>query len=314
MRLARWLVALPFLGILIGTAFVNQVEPLVFGMPFVLAWIVGWVVVGAAAMAIVYALDPAQRRPRGRSRRRAPMNAALVIIGLATLGALALGLAAHRGVRMTLEQWTVGRPRLRRAAGVPADRRRDLHHLHLPRRQRLGLRPRRADLLHPRLRLARLRHVLLAAAADLALRQARAPAVAAALLLPQIRQPMAGRARRRGRRRGAGALSGAAVPGPRHHRLDRLLRLDLADAGDLDRRGDGDDLRHDLRHARRGVERRRQGRAHPGGRRLPRRLPAAALLRRPRRNVPRHRRRQAGLPRRSSRPARAYCGSSRRCC
>ena len=52
MRLARWLVALPFLGILIGTAFVNQVEPLVFGMPFVLAWIVGWVVVGAAVMAL----------------------------------------------------------------------------------------------------------------------------------------------------------------------------------------------------------------------------------------------------------------------
>ena len=107
MRLARWLVALPFLGILIGTAFVNQVEPLVLGMPFVLAWIVGWVVVGAAAMALVYATRPAQRRPRGRRRRRAPMNAALVIIGLATLGALALGLAAHRGVRMTLEQWTV---------------------------------------------------------------------------------------------------------------------------------------------------------------------------------------------------------------
>jgi hypothetical protein len=58
MTLARWLVALPFLGILIGTAFANQVEPLVFGMPFVLAWIVGWVVVGAAAMALVYLLDP----------------------------------------------------------------------------------------------------------------------------------------------------------------------------------------------------------------------------------------------------------------
>jgi hypothetical protein len=58
MTLARWLVALPFLGILIGTAFANQVEPLVFGMPFVLAWIVGWVVVGAAAMALVYVLDP----------------------------------------------------------------------------------------------------------------------------------------------------------------------------------------------------------------------------------------------------------------
>lgn len=35
------------------------------------------------------------------------MNAALAVIGLATLGALALGLAAHRGRRMTLEQWTV---------------------------------------------------------------------------------------------------------------------------------------------------------------------------------------------------------------
>ena len=59
MAALRWLAALPFLGILIGTAFVNQVEPLVFGMPFVLAWIVGWVIVGAAAMAIVYAFDPA---------------------------------------------------------------------------------------------------------------------------------------------------------------------------------------------------------------------------------------------------------------
>jgi hypothetical protein len=63
MRLARWLVALPFLGILIGTAFVNQVEPLVLGMPFVLAWIVGWVVVGAAVMALIYAIDPINSAP-----------------------------------------------------------------------------------------------------------------------------------------------------------------------------------------------------------------------------------------------------------
>jgi xanthosine utilization system XapX-like protein len=55
----RWLAALPFLGILIGTALVNQVEPLAFGMPFVLAWIVAWVVVGAAAMAVIYMFDPA---------------------------------------------------------------------------------------------------------------------------------------------------------------------------------------------------------------------------------------------------------------
>jgi xanthosine utilization system XapX-like protein len=55
----RWLAILPVLGILLGTAYVNQVEPLIFGMPFVLAWIVGWVVAGAVLIAIVYAFDPA---------------------------------------------------------------------------------------------------------------------------------------------------------------------------------------------------------------------------------------------------------------
>jgi len=67
MSAVRWLVALPFLGILIGTAFVNQVEPLVFGMPFVLAWIVGWVVVGAAAMGLVYVLDPVNAVAEGEA-------------------------------------------------------------------------------------------------------------------------------------------------------------------------------------------------------------------------------------------------------
>ncbi|MGD0640977.1 MAG: DUF3311 domain-containing protein [Roseiarcus sp.] len=59
----RWLALLPVVGILIGVAFVNQVEPLIFGMPLVLAWIVGWVVVGSALMAIVYALDPVNSQP-----------------------------------------------------------------------------------------------------------------------------------------------------------------------------------------------------------------------------------------------------------
>jgi xanthosine utilization system XapX-like protein len=68
MTALRWLASLPFLGILIGTAFVNQVEPLVFGMPFVLAWIVGWVVIGAAAMAIIYLVDPANAVADGERR------------------------------------------------------------------------------------------------------------------------------------------------------------------------------------------------------------------------------------------------------
>ncbi len=57
-----WLLAaLPFIGVLVGVPFVNRVEPLVLGMPLVLAWIVAWVVLTAIIMAIVYWLDPANR-------------------------------------------------------------------------------------------------------------------------------------------------------------------------------------------------------------------------------------------------------------
>ncbi|QQC65723.1 DUF3311 domain-containing protein [Paraburkholderia ginsengisoli] len=59
--LLRVLAALPFIGILLGVPFVNRVEPLVLGMPFVLAWIVMWVVLSSILMAIVYRLDPANR-------------------------------------------------------------------------------------------------------------------------------------------------------------------------------------------------------------------------------------------------------------
>jgi hypothetical protein len=59
----RWLATLPFLAILIGTAFVNRVEPLLFGMPFVLAWIVLWVVIGSAIMLAIYLLDPINAGP-----------------------------------------------------------------------------------------------------------------------------------------------------------------------------------------------------------------------------------------------------------
>jgi hypothetical protein len=41
-------------------------------MPFVLAWIVGWVVVGAAVMALVYALDPINSRPDSQDAGEQP--------------------------------------------------------------------------------------------------------------------------------------------------------------------------------------------------------------------------------------------------
>ncbi|GLU30527.1 DUF3311 domain-containing protein [Trinickia caryophylli] len=68
----RLLAALPFVGILLGVPFVNRVEPLVLGMPLVLAWIVAWVVLTAIIMAIVYALDPTNRGTQDRAEEVRP--------------------------------------------------------------------------------------------------------------------------------------------------------------------------------------------------------------------------------------------------
>lgn len=61
MGYVRWLAVLPFLAILIGVFFVNRVTPLVLGMPLLLAWIVLWILLTSAIMAVIYRLDPANR-------------------------------------------------------------------------------------------------------------------------------------------------------------------------------------------------------------------------------------------------------------
>ena len=61
MSLVKWLAVLPFLGILLGVPLLNRVEPLVLGMPLILAWIVLWIVLTAVIMAIIYLCDPANR-------------------------------------------------------------------------------------------------------------------------------------------------------------------------------------------------------------------------------------------------------------
>jgi hypothetical protein len=53
----HWLALIPPLGMLVGVPFVNRVHALVLGWPFLLTWIVAWVLLAAACMGLLYKLD-----------------------------------------------------------------------------------------------------------------------------------------------------------------------------------------------------------------------------------------------------------------
>ena len=64
----RWLAVLPAIGILVGSPFANRVHPYVLGLPFLLFWMVFWVVAASAIMAWIAALD--RRRDAAEARDR----------------------------------------------------------------------------------------------------------------------------------------------------------------------------------------------------------------------------------------------------
>lgn len=64
LRLIRSLALLPVLAVIVGPFFVNRVTPLVFGMPFLLAWLVIWTVATPVIMAVIFRLDPANASER----------------------------------------------------------------------------------------------------------------------------------------------------------------------------------------------------------------------------------------------------------
>lgn len=68
MRWYRWLALVPALGMLGGIPWANRVEPYVAGLPFLLAWVLAWVLLTSACMALIYLLDR-------RRERRAPPGA-----------------------------------------------------------------------------------------------------------------------------------------------------------------------------------------------------------------------------------------------
>ncbi|MBU5246428.1 DUF3311 domain-containing protein [Bacillus halotolerans] len=62
MKLIHILAALPFIGLLLGIPFANKVTPYLFGMPFILAYVVIWALLTSVLMAIVYVLDKENKR------------------------------------------------------------------------------------------------------------------------------------------------------------------------------------------------------------------------------------------------------------
>ena len=66
-RLPLAMAFIPALALVAGLPFVNRLEPVVLGLPFLLAWILGWVLATPLFLAAAYALtsrDSGQGRPQ----------------------------------------------------------------------------------------------------------------------------------------------------------------------------------------------------------------------------------------------------------
>ncbi len=59
----KWLGLVPAVALFAGMPFLNSAEPQVLGLPLPLAWATGCTLLTAAVLALVYALDPANRTP-----------------------------------------------------------------------------------------------------------------------------------------------------------------------------------------------------------------------------------------------------------
>jgi hypothetical protein len=53
----RWIAMLPALAIVLGVPFADRVHRIVLGLPFLLLWMLGCVLLTSVVMAIVYTLD-----------------------------------------------------------------------------------------------------------------------------------------------------------------------------------------------------------------------------------------------------------------
>ncbi|MER2090044.1 DUF3311 domain-containing protein [Sporosarcina sp. JAI121] len=58
MKYIKLLIAVPFIGFLGLLPWANRIEPYILGMPFLLFWLVLWMVISPLLLTIVYKFDP----------------------------------------------------------------------------------------------------------------------------------------------------------------------------------------------------------------------------------------------------------------
>jgi len=65
-KLALICAAIPFLTLVFALPLVNRIEPIVLGFPFVLFWILGWVILTPVVLFVAYRLEKKFNKYEGK--------------------------------------------------------------------------------------------------------------------------------------------------------------------------------------------------------------------------------------------------------
>ena len=60
-KYSQLLLIIPFIGMCVLLPLADRIEPYVLGVPFLLFWIVLWMILSSVVLLIVYKLDPANK-------------------------------------------------------------------------------------------------------------------------------------------------------------------------------------------------------------------------------------------------------------
>ena len=60
-KYAQVLLIIPFIGMCVLLPVADRIEPYILGVPFLLFWIVLWMILSSVVLLIVYILDPANK-------------------------------------------------------------------------------------------------------------------------------------------------------------------------------------------------------------------------------------------------------------